>query len=151
MKKRIILLVLALLLLTGCHRASQEAATPTDTTLPVQEAPAYPQAPPAQSFQEPEIRISLEEVAGQGRYRVIISDAPGLSSFTLYYEDGILSTVVTAFRSAAGAAPAVSQASGANLEDFHYKAIRFLDYTPQALADRLAQEGFTHASVTPIQ
>ena len=151
MKLKCFALLLALSLLTGCHKAPQEAAIPTDAPHPTQESQEYPEAPPAQSFQEPEIQISLETVSQQGRYRVIFTDALEQNSFTLFYEDGILISLETAFRGSSDAAPMVSYASGAILEDFHYKAIHFLSCTPQALAECLAQEGFTHVSVTSIE
>ena len=149
MKLKCFALLLALSLLTGCHKAPQEAAVPTEATHPTQQE--YPEAPPAQSFQEPGIQISLETVSQQGRYRVIFTDALEQNSFTLFYEDGILISLETAFCGSSDAAPMVSYASGAILEDFHYKAIHFLSCTPQALADLLAQEGFTHVSVTSIE
>jgi hypothetical protein len=75
MKLKCFALLLALSLLTGCHKVPQEAAIPTDAPHPTQESQEYPEAPPAQSFQEPEIQISLETVSQQGRYRVIFTDA----------------------------------------------------------------------------
>ena len=156
MKRRILALVLVLLALTGCKKAENSNLSPADQALLDQMVGMDTFDKMNQDQQEQLLedlgigRYTLEDVAGHGRYMVVLSDTLGLNTFTLHYEDGILARVATSFRKTPKDTPMESEASGLQLEDYHYKAIHFLSLTPQDLATLLAEEGFAQVSVTPV-
>ena len=156
MKRRILALVLALLALTGCKNAENSNLSSADQALLDQMVGMDAFDKMKQDQQEQLLedlgigRYTLEDVAGQGRYMVVLSDTLGLNTFTLHYEDGILARVATSFRKSAKDTPLESAVSGLQLEDYHYKAIHFLSYTPQDLATLLAEEGYAQVSVSLV-
>ena len=155
MKRRILALVLVLLALTGCKKEENANLSPADQALLDQMVgmDAFDKMNTAQQEQLLEDlgigRFTLEDVAGQGRYMVVLSDTMGLNTFTLHYEDGKLMRVATAFCKTSKDTPTKSAASGSLLEDYHYKAIHFLSHSPQDLVALLAEEGFAQIAITP--
>ena len=148
MKRLFSLLLLAVLLLSGCAKTPAPVATPADQVILDQVSGPIDDKTKNQLLEEMH-RSALGDVNGLGRYIVVFSDTTGLNSFTLHYEDGFLKHVYTSFRKSAQDTPMETYFTGEPLEDYHYKSIRFVQYTAEDLAALLAAEGFAQVSILP--
>lgn len=157
MKKLVLFLVLALML-CGCGKDKTPALSASDQVLMEQmgvDMNAFDKMRPTKQEQVLEdlglnSGLTLEDAQGQGRYVVVLSDTPGYNSFTLYYEDGVLIHVITAFRGSAQDTPVVSSHGGYRAEDYHYKNIHMVSLPLTELAQLLREEGFAQISVAPV-
>ena len=159
--KKLMILLIPVLLLAGCRKAPVQALSASDKALleQVVDMEEFDRLKP-QAQQEilenlglgdSASRYSFRDAEGKGRYMVVLSDARGLNVFTLFYEDGVLAKVATSFQKTAKDTPIATYFTGDRLEEYHYKSIRFMDYTVSQLAELLSYEGFPHASISPAE